>query len=194
MIKADFSFKTLTVVIFFTVVALFTATPNAYALSYKYCNDPSQSPACFIALEKLKTLDNPITGQKFFDDGIHYSGGKVFVFPDLNIAETDLDNDGFKEIIVRVPEMDDLLKNTFCKENNQCPHFIFQDRNTDRKPNLKNIKVMGPIYTAAIGLSTDEIVGGFRSLRAYTDFKTGKFNVYQYDKKADDYFNITALK
>lgn len=168
---------------------------KAQALSYKHCNDPSQSPSCFIALAKLRTLTNPLTGKKFFDDGLHYIDGKVFIYPDLHIAEADLDNDGFKELIVKVPELADQLEGYFCKANYKCPHYIFQDRNTSKKPSLKKIKVLSaPIYTVAIGLSTDEVVGGFRSLRIYKDTKIKKFSVYQYDKKNDRYFEISAAR
>ncbi len=176
--------------IYFTIANI----SSAHALSYTYCSAPDQSTACFIALEKLKTIKNPLSGKNFFDDGLHYTDGEVFIYPDLHIAETDLDGDGFKEIIVKPPELKEQLEGYFCKPNYICPHFILQDRNTRNKSSIKNIKAMGPIYTFAIGLSTDERVGGFKSLRAYTDTKVKEFNVYQYDKKADDYFNVTAPK
>lgn len=171
---------------------LFLSETKAHALQYTYCTGPDQSAACFIALEKLKTIKNPLSGQNYFDDDIHYPDGSLFMYPSYNIAETDLDKDGFAEIIVVIPEPEQELQGMFCQTPIECPHYILQDRNIDgKKMSFNKIKAMGPIYAFAIGLSTDEVVGGYRSLRVYTDPKSGAFNVYQYDRKNDDYFNIT---
>ncbi|HPF78730.1 MAG TPA: hypothetical protein PLF01_05480 [Alphaproteobacteria bacterium] len=175
-----------------TVLMVFPV--RAHALEYTHCNDPKESLVCYIALEKLRTIDNPLTGKKFFDDGIHYEGSILFIYPDLHIAVSDLDDDGYNEIIVKVPELDELITGLFCKPVDQCPHFIIQDRNVGETSNLENFRAMGPIYTYGIGLSTDEVVNGYRSLRAYKDNKIKDFNVYQYDKKSDDYFNVSIPK
>lgn len=184
--------KRLYILIVFSFAVLVMNSNKSHALQYTYCTGPDQSAACYIALEKLRTIKNPISGKKFFDDDIHYVDGELFMYPAYNVAQTDLDKDGYAEIIVTIPEPEAELQGTFCKTPIECPHYILQDRNIGgKKMQLKNIKAMGPIYAFAIGLSTDEVVGGYKSLRVYTDPKIGTFNVYQYDRKNDDYFNIT---
>lgn len=132
-------------------------------------------------------------GKVFFDDDHHFIKGKLFLFPTYYVAEADLDNDGFDEIIATIPEPEEEMEGWFCKKNQDCPHFIFQDRNTDAKNlSMKNVKTFGPIYSYGIGLSTDEKVDGFWSLRSYRDNEQSKFHVYQYDGKTDEYYNITA--
>jgi len=185
--------KNLFTFVIFTFSVLCLNSAQSHALKYTYCTGPDQSAACFIALEKLRTIKNPITGKIFFDDDIHYTDGDLFMYPSYSIAQTDLDSDGFAEIIVAIPEPEQELEGMFCRTPIECPHYILQDRNIDnKKMSFSKIKAMGPIYAFAIGLSTDEVVGGYKSLRVYTDPKSGAFNVYQYDRKNDDYFNITV--
>lgn len=173
-------------------LTLIWASPSAYALTYNQCYTPKDSTACFISYQKLLSMDNPLTGQQFFNDGRHYVNGQLFMYPTYYIAQTDLDKDGFMEIIVTVPETEDEQKGWFCKEHKICVHYILQDRNTNpKRPSLKNFKVMGPIYAFGIAPSTDEIVDGYKSLRVYKDIYQKKFDVFQYDKKTDNYFNIS---
>lgn len=132
-------------------------------------------------------------GVQFFNDGRHYINGELFMYPVYYIALIDLDKDGYDEIIVTVPEYEEEQRGWYCTEYQMCPHYILQDRNLNpKKPSLKNFKVMGPIYTSGIGPSTDEVVDGFTSLRVYTDEERKKFDVYQYDKKSDNYFNVST--
>lgn len=150
------------------------------------------SLTCYIGFLRLRSLKNPLSGKQFFENGIHYENGKLFMYPDIHVATTDLDNDGFDEIIVTVSEPDEEFKGLFCEPEYMCPHYILQDRNfPGEKRRLSRFKVMGPIYTIGLGLSTDEVVGGYRSFRAYTDLKLKKFDVYQYDKKNDNYYNVS---
>lgn len=167
---------------------------QAQSVDYIQCDSPRDSSSCYIAFQKLITIRNPISNKVYFDDGYHFYEGQLILFPDYSVAEEDLDGDGFKEIIVTIPETDEYTNGYFCKENGlKCPYFIFQDRNTDAsKLSMKNVKTFGPIYSYGIGLSTDEKFGGFKSLLSYQDQNYEKFQVYQYDKKTDDYFNVTA--
>ena len=161
---------------------------------YTLCETPRDSSSCYIAFQKLITIRNPILNKVYFDDGYHFNHGKLTLFPEYSIAEEDLDGDGFKEIIATIPENDEYVDGYFCKESGQkCPYFIFQDRNTDpSKLSMKNVKTFGPIYSYGIGLSTDEKFGGFKSLLSYQDINYETFQVYQYDKQTDEYFNVTA--
>lgn len=164
-------------------------------LTYQKCDNPNQSPACLVALEKLKTLTNPIDNKKFFDNGLHYYNGELFLYPDLDVAMIDLDGDGLDEIIVKIPENVETIEGYFCQENFQCPHYILQDRNLHgRKIQLGNIRAMGPIYAQAIGLSTDEKINRFKSLRAYTDYPSRAFDTYQYDRRSDNYFSVNLKR
>ncbi len=162
------------------------------SLRYTLCSAPDDSNACFIAFHKMRSLTNPINGKPFFDDGIHYlEGGQLFVYPTYAVAEPDLDGDGFKELIVALHEQEETT-GVFCPKANECPHFILQDRNiSGKRPSLRNFKILSTLYAFAVGLSTDEVVGGYRSLRAYKDSKIKDFDVYQYDRKSDEYFNIS---
>jgi hypothetical protein len=162
------------------------------ALSYTLCNGPDESNACFIGFHKMSRLKNPLNGKLFFRDGIHYlDNGQLFMYPTFAVAQPDLDGDGFKELIV-VPHDQEKTVGTFCKELGLCPHFVLQDRNIEgEKPSLRNFKVLGAVYSYGVGLSTDEVVGGYRSLRAYTDPQIKNFDVFQYDRKSDQYFNIS---
>lgn len=189
----------------------FTQTSNASAanIEYKYCTTPAQSLSCTIAFEKIKTLDNPVmSGKKFFDDGFHLQpDGSVFQYPRYYIGETDLDSDGFNEIIVgfelAAPHPEAGTERMLCQPErvdgyDQCPHFILQDRNpSGQKSSLKNIRAFGPYYYHGIALSTDEVIGGYRSLRAYKDGEaTGwkNFDVLQYDKRTDNYYAVPELR
>lgn len=177
----------------FSAGLLFCNAKEARALDYNFCSSPDESPACAIALAKLKTIINPITGKAYFDDGIHYVKGKLFDYPDYQIATPDLDDDGYNEIIVTVPEWSDGTQGLFCKAENLCPFFIIQDRNLkSKKPILKNFKAIGPIFAVGIGLSTDEKFSRYKSLRVYKDPNWENFDVYQYDSKNDEYFNINT--
>lgn len=162
---------------------------------YRPCNVDNKPPACNIAFAKLQSMKNPLKPHNFFHSGLHIVEGKIFAYPDFFIAETDIDGDGFNEIIVKIPDFDELMTGHYCKADNQCVHYIFQDRNisTD-KPSLRNIRAFGPYYVYSIGLSTNEVFGGYRSLRMYKDDSWKKYDVYQYDKKTDDYYNVTAFE
>lgn len=167
---------------------------KAYSLDYNYCNTPAVHPACTVAYEILKRQTSPQTGKLLFDNGIHFlDNGELFMYPGIYIAQTDLDGDGFYEIIAKPSEDTEEMAGLFCESSTRCPHYIIQDRN----PDPDNIKVqffhvMGPIFSSGIGPSTDEVFGGYKSLRAYKDHSFKKFDVYQYDRKSDDYFNITV--
>lgn len=163
------------------------------SLRYTLCEAPSDSNACFIAFHKMRRIINPLNGKNFFDDGIHYlETGQLFRYPTYAVAQPDLDGDGFRELIT-VPQEQEEIVGTFCKAPGVCPHFIFQDRNiSGKKPSLRNFKLLGKIDSTGVGLSTDEIVGKYRSLRAYKDLAIKKFDVYQYDSKNDEYFNISS--
>lgn len=164
----------------------------AASLRYTLCSAPSDSNACFIAFNKMRTIINPINGKTFFDDGIHFlEGGQLFMYPVYAVAQPDLDGDGFKELIA-VPHEQEETVGTFCPAADKCPHFILQDRNIPgERASLRNFKVLGTVYATAVGLSTDEVVSGYRSLRAYEDNTITTFDVYQYDRKNDEYFNIS---
>lgn len=184
-------------ILFLTVLVFFSASATAQdsvgaSLSYTMCTGPDDSSTCSVAFQKMRQLKNPITGKIFFDNDVHYmSNGQLFMYPSFAVAQADLDGDGFKEIIT-VPKESYQEQGLFCQKSEFCPHYILQDRNPpNQKPTLKNIRAIGPIYTYGIGLSTDEIIGGHRSLRAYTNKEITEFDVYQYDRKTDDYYNIS---
>jgi hypothetical protein len=179
---------------FFAALLVLMPLKEAFALHYSMCFTPRDSSACYIAFQKLLTIPNPMMeGKVYFDDGRHFVNGELFMFPTYYIAEADLNFDGFKEIIATVPEPEDEMRGWFCKAEYECPHFIFQDRNINPdKLSLRNVKTFGPIYSYGIGLSTDEVVDGYRSLRSYRDIKQEDFHVYQYDDKTDGYYNVTA--
>ena len=177
---------------------IFPATASAQVpktTEYRPCKTSNKPPACNIALAKLVTLKNPLKPHNFFDNGLHIVEGKIFAYPDFFVAETDIDGDGFNEIIVKILEVDELMIGHYCKPNDQCLHYILQDRNLDaKKPLVKNIRAFGPYFVYSIGLSTDEIFGGYRSLRLYKDETWKNYDVYQYDKKTDDYYNVSAFE
>ena len=167
---------------------------SAQALEYQTCISAEQSAACLIAFEKIQTQINPITKERYFHNDIHIRNSKDLIrFPLLYIATPDLDSDGSPELIVSVPEETHDEFGMFCIEVTQCPHFIIQDRVLDGETRtLSSYKAIGPIYTYALALSTDEVVDNYKSLRAYFDKTWQEFNVYQYDKSADNYFNVSA--
>jgi len=189
--------KKLTRTLFLSIAAFALFMHKAYAedLNYRICINPNTSTQCFIAFHKLRTVTNPLTGDMYFHKGFHISEGDIRVYPTLHIASADLDGDGLNEIIVKIPEDDEELQGYFCKEDDQCPTYILQDRTLPgQKPSLRNFKVMGPVFAFAVGLSTDERFGNFISLRAYKDRSFSQFDVYQYDRKSDNYFNISAVR
>ena len=170
----------------------FMPVNKAHALKYNYCNAPEVHPVCTVAFEVLKRQESELTGKLLFHNGVHFwDNGDLFMYPGIYIAQVDLDGDGFLEIIAKPSEDTEEMEGLFCKKE-MCPHYIIQDRNPD--PNnikIKNFHVMGPIFTTGIGPSTDEVFGGYKSLRAYKNPNFKKFDVYQYDRKNDDYFNIS---
>lgn len=174
------------------LLALIFLLPRpALALQYDLCASPNQSLSCAAAYEKIKTLKNPLTKKNFFDDGVHIKDGKFIKMPRLHIAQPDLDKDGVVEIIAALSEEKGATKNLFCKSAFECPHFIIQNRNTDiKKPRLKYFKTISATYAYGIGLSTDENVEKYQSLRVYKNNKPDDFNVYQYDKKTDQYYDL----
>lgn len=135
---------------------------------------------------------NPLSGKRFFEDGLHFENEKLFMYPSFHVATPDLDNDGYQEIVIALSDPELGFEGMFCKKGRTCLHYILQDRNLpNEKKRLSRFTVLGPIYTTGLGLSTDEVVGGYRSLRAYTDRNFTKFSVYQYDRKNDNYFNVS---
>ena len=168
--------------------------PQASALQYRTCLSPDDGAACQIAYAKIRTLENLITKTKYFHDGIHInSKGAWLLYPLLYVATPDLDGDGRAELIALLPEATEELDGQFCPLRGQCPNFIFQDRTLrGQKRTLKNFKAFDIIYAYALGLSTDEVVGNYRSLRAYFDKTYRAFDVYQYDARDDQYYNISA--
>lgn len=163
------------------------------SLRYTLCSGPDDSNACFIGFHKMSRLKNPLTGKLYFQDGIHYlEDGQLFMYPTYAVAQPDLDGDGFRELIV-VPQDQEETVGNFCKKISLCPHFVMQDRNIKgERPSLRNFKVLGAVYSYGVGLSTDEVVGGYRSLRAYTDAAIKEYDVFQYDRKSDQYYNIST--
>ena len=161
---------------------------------YETCYSAKQSAACLIAFEKVQTIVNPLTKKRFFHNGVHITEkNTIFLFPMLYVATPDIDQDGNPEIIVGIPEASDEMIGEFCFENRQCPHFIIQDRTLpDQERTVNTYKALGPIYAYSIALSTDEVVDNYRSLRVYADPEWKRFNVYQYDKKSDSYFNMST--
>ena len=161
--------------------------------SYIFCSTPQQSTSCNIAYKKIRSMTNPRKNKRFFDNGIYFNNdGSVFVYPQFHIAKADLDGDSFNEIIIALSDFSEEAAGYVCREDNLCMHYILQDRNIPgEEASLSRIKAFGPIYSTAIGLSTDEKVGRYRSLRGYTDKEFKNFDVYQYDPKNDAYFNVS---
>lgn len=164
----------------------------AQALQYQLCKSPKQSMSCAVAFEKLRTYKNPVTKKLFFEDDIHIKGNELMVMPAIYVAQPDLDKDGIKEIIVALSEAKPESKGLFCQSKFKCPHFIIQDRNIDpKKPRLRYFSLIGATYANAIGISTDEALGGYQSLRVYKTNNVKIFNTYHYDKKTDKYYNLS---
>ncbi len=165
---------------------------NAQSVVYKNCISAQQSAECLIAFEKLKTLINPITKEKFFHDGQHVlSDGSTHVFPILEVASPDIDEDGIPELIVRIPDYIEEVEGQFCLPQDQCPHYIIQDRTiAGEKTTVNSYKAIGPIFAYSVALSTDEVVDNFKSLRVYYDGTWQNFDAYQYDVSTDSYFNM----
>ena len=162
----------------------------AFALRYDLCKSPKQSLPCAVAFEKLRTFTNPINKKKFFDDEVHIKGSKLIKIPQYHIAQPDLDHDGMTEIIVALSE-DTKSKGLFCQSKFQCPHFVIQDRNPEpKKPRLRYYSTIGKTYAYGIGLSTNENLGGYQSLRVYKTNKSSQFNTYQYDQETDQYYDL----
>jgi hypothetical protein len=175
------------------VIVLCASSLPAQALQYVTCQAPSESSACLIAFEVLKTKENPITGERFFQNGYHIRDGETVNFPKLYLATPDINDDKTPEIFVIIPEDNDALRGTICRANNQCPHFIIQDRALPgEKRTVNTYRAIGPIYSYAVALSTDESFDNFRSLRAYKDGTWQRFDVYQYDSATDQYYNMSA--
>lgn len=177
------------------MLALLAFAPaKSYALPYDTCQSAEKSAACLIAFEKLQTLTNPLTRKRYFHDGIHIDEEmQLLKFPTLFVSTPDLDQDGSPEIIVSIPETTQTVKGNFCPAAKQCPHFIIQDRSLpDQKRTINTFTAIGPIFTYSIALSTDEVVDNYRSLRAYTDGTWQKFDVYQYDRSTDQYYNMSV--
>ena len=172
-------------------LTLILASNPAHALQYNLCKSPKQSLPCAVAFEKLRITDNKITKKKFFDDGVHIKNNKLLIMPQIHVATADLDKDGYQEIIVALSEGTGKSKGLFCKSKTQCPHFIIQDRNPDpKKPKLRYYQQIGFSYAYGIGLSTNEKLGNYQSLRVYKSNKSSQFNTYQYDKKTDQYYDL----
>lgn len=182
-------------VLFFVIVMTNLCLNNsANALPYKTCLTPKQSSACLIAYEKIKTLINPITKKKFFDDGVHIDNKKIFMYPVLHVATPDIDGDGKLELIVSIPEKSEEIQGLYCQSNQICPHFIIQDRTLPgQKRKVSSYKAIGPIYSFALALSTDESFDNYKSLRSYYDSSWQRFDVYQYDTKTDNYYNMSEV-
>ncbi|HPD83232.1 MAG: hypothetical protein R3D88_01550 [Alphaproteobacteria bacterium] len=165
------------------------------ALRYDVCVNPQQSLPCAVAFEKLRATKNPINKKNYFDDEVHIKNDKLLSFPTYYIAQPDLDHDGVKEIIVALLEDNKDSEGLFCKSKYECPHFIIQDRNVNHeKPRLKYYATLGAPFAYGIGLSTDERVNGYQSLRIYTSDTATTFDVYQYDKKDDQYYKINGKR
>ncbi|MEM8833983.1 MAG: hypothetical protein AAGB32_05530 [Pseudomonadota bacterium] len=165
----------------------------ANALQYRTCLNPEKEAACLIAFRKIQTLINPITKERFYHDDAHISNGKLLMPPVFYIATPDLDGDQSPEIIVQIVEYKNEFQGYYCIGNNQCPHFIIQDRTLpEQNRTIKTMKAIGPIYSSGVAISTDERVDNFLSLRAYRDPFWKSFDVYQYDRQSDSYFNMTA--
>jgi hypothetical protein len=173
------------------LLAVFNNVKDAQALTYKLCKSPQQSMSCAVAFEKSRTFKNPLSKQKFFEDGVHIKGNKLKLMPALYVAQPDLDKDGVKEIIVALTEEKEGSKGLFCQSTYKCPHFIIQNRNPDlNKPRLKYFSLIGAAYANGIGLSTDEKIDNYLSLRVYKSNSTKQFHVYQYDQKTDKYHDL----
>lgn len=165
--------------------------PSAHALKYELCKSPQQSMPCAVAFEKLRTYKNPLTSTNFFEDGVHIKDDKLLVMPAIYIAQPDLDKDGYKETIVALSETQPESEGLLCQSKLKCPHFILQNRNPEPdKPKLRYYSLIGAAYAYGIGLSTDESLGGYKSLRVYKTNEPTAFNTYQYDKKTDKYYDL----
>ena len=132
---------------------------SANALEYKTCISAKQSPICLIAFEKIQSIKNPISKKRYFHNGMHIlENNNFFRFPLLYVATPDLDKDGTPEIIVAIPDETHEQEGLFCLPENQCPHFIIQDRALpDEKRTISTYKAMGPIYATSIALSTEVV-------------------------------------
>ncbi|MEM6812011.1 MAG: hypothetical protein AAF549_06045 [Pseudomonadota bacterium] len=182
--------------ILLVVFILLGLQPNAFAkevLQYKTCFSATEDPVCFIAFEKLQSIINPITKERYYHNGLHIVEGKVFRYPMFYVATTDLDGDGKSEIIASVQEETDEIAGQFCPQTDICPHYIIQDRTLpDQNRTVNSLKAIGPIFAYAIAPSTDERFDNFLSLRAYPDNSWQTFDVYQYDGDEDQYFNMSV--
>ena len=177
--------------IIITLIITYFSAAEANALTYRLCKSPQQSMSCAVAFEKSRTFKNPLNQKKFFDDGIHIEGNKLKLMPALYVAQPDLDKDGVNEIIVALSEAKEASKGLFCQSEYKCPHFIIQNRNPDLdKPKLRYFTLIGAAYANGIGLSTDERISNYQSLRVYKTNSSNVFHVYQYDKKTDKYQNL----
>jgi hypothetical protein len=178
---------------FLAACLTFLVPAPAHTLEYDKCFGRTQSAACLIAFEKIKTLINPGTGERYFHDGIHITDdGDLFMFPMIYVATPDLDGDGAPEIIAGVPEQNDETVGSYCLIGDACPWFVIQDRTLPgEKRTLSNFKAFDPIFAYSVALSTDERFDNFRSLRAYKDGSWRRFDVYQYDGQTDQYYNIS---
>jgi hypothetical protein len=169
---------------------MLSITP-AHALKYSLCKSPKQSLPCAVAFEKLRVIDNPITKKKFFDDGVHIKNNKLLIMPTIHVATPDLDNDGYPEIIIALSEDNPKSKDLFCQSDFKCPHFVIQDRNPDpKKPRLRHYSAIASIYAYGVAPSTNEKINGYQSLVAYKTNRTSNYNIYQYDKKTDKYYDL----
>ena len=170
---------------------LFLTPMAAHALTYKLCESPQQSMPCAVAFEKSRTYKNPITKAQFFEDGVHIKNDKLAVMPAIYVAEPDLDKDGIDEIIVAISEEKKASTGLFCQSKYKCPHFIIKNRNPDlNKPRLRYYSLIGAAYAYGIGLSTDEIIDNYKSLRVYKSNVPTTFHTYQYDGKTDKYHDL----
>lgn len=183
--------RRLTHITLLAFILLLISEKSAHALRYDLCKTPKQSLSCAVAFEKLRTLDNPITGKKYFENGVHIQGNKLLKMPGYHIAQPDLDSDGVKEIIVSLSGHTEEGRKYFCKSARLCAHYIIQNRNPDpNTPRLRNFKVIGNAYAIAISTSKDEVINKYRSLVIYKSPDASKFNVYQYDREEDEYYNL----
>lgn len=184
--------RTLTIAI--SSLSLIAFSNAAKALEYQTCISAQQSPICLIAFEKLQTVKNPITKERYFHNDVNITETKeLFLFPLLYVATPDLDGDGTPEIIASIREQSHEEIGQYCVEEEICPHFIIQDRVLpDQKRTTATYKAIGPIFAYSVGASTDEAFDNFKSLRAYYEPSWKDFDVYQYDKENDSYFNMSA--
>jgi len=140
------------------------------AITYVNTFHPDDNPAYALAFKEMKKL--------FEDDPYYFMNDELILYPTLKIAETDLDGDGYKEIIA-VPVEEDPPGTPKCIPAGYCPHYILQVR-------------FGVVYPLAVinayilGLATER-TDGFVDLKAYTDNTVTKFAPYKYNKEKDAY-------